>query len=154
MKKLLIVMFILLSQCGIAIASPQEKAVLERTIGELLLSYDQKSSYQNGPVGFAGQIISNEFFEAYNTKIKGMSVEDRVSFLWFAMSHLHFDGHLMMMFEKLVEEDCGDQFIARLEKYIKIESELQRDKRLLHLSKKVLVGIKDIREKRKIYNIE
>ena len=154
MKKLLIVMFILLSQCGNAIASPKERAILERAIGELLLSHDQKLSYQNGPVGFAGQIISNEFFEAYDTRIKGMPVEDRVNFLWFAMWHLGFDGHLMMEFEKLVEKDCRDQFIERLEKYIKTESKLKHSKDRLHLSKKVLVGIKHIKEMRKKYNLE
>jgi hypothetical protein len=135
------VIIILLSQCGIAIASPNEKTVLERTIGALLLSHDQKLSYQNGPVAFAVDRIYNEFFEAFITRIKGLPVEDRVSFFWFAMWHLTFDGHIMMQFEKLVEGDCGDQFIARLEKYIATESKLKRNKGRLFLSKKVPVGI-------------
>ena len=152
MGKTLIVMLIFLSQCGVAIAIPKGNAVLERTIGELLLSHDQKLSYKNGPVAFSVQIVSNDFFEAYDSRIKGLPVEDRVNFLWFAMWHLDFDGHLMMQFEELVVEDCAEQFISRLEKYIKTESKLQHDKDRLHLSKMVLVGIKqikDIKSKRK-----
>ena len=153
MKKLLTIIIILLS-CGIANGSPKDKAVLERAIGEILLFHNEKLSYQNGVFGFAIDRIYNEFFETYNAKIKGLPVEDRISFFWFAMWHLEFDGHVMMQFEKLVEKDCGDQFIAKLEKYIETESKLQHYKRRLHLSKQVLIGIKHIREIRKKFNVE
>ena len=148
---------ILLVLGGCTIKYQSNSDILERNIGKLVLSHNQKFSYKNDLNPFGTAMIHDEFEKTFDSEIKGLPVEDRVKFLWFAMWHLNFDGHGMMEFQELVVKDCGEPFISRLEKYIETESKLQRSKGRLYLSKKVLVGIKqikDIKTKRNKFNLE
>ena len=144
MKNYIIVIVLLLSQWEGVIASPSNTEIIERSIGKLLLSHDQKFSYQNDLNPFGSAILYDELVKLFNSDIKSLPKEERVNFLWSAMWHLSFDGHVMMQFQMLVAEDCGELFVSRLQKYIEIESELQRSKSRLYLSQKVLSGIKAI----------
>ena len=122
--------------------SRSNEEVVDRSIGALLISHDRKFSHDGGPTAFAGEELYEEFQRVYESKIRPLPDAERLRFLWAAMWHLGFDGHPMEEFQRLVLDDCGDIFVDRLERYVKAESELQRDKSRLHLSMKVLAGLK------------
>ena len=132
MKNLLIATIVLLSQCESTIASTHDPTIVKRSIGQLLLSHDQKFSYQKDDNPFGSTILYDEFVKVFNNEIKTLPTEDRVNFLWAAMWHLDFDGHSMMQFQMLVAENCGDAFVSRLETYVAKESELKRNKTRLY----------------------
>lgn len=116
--------------------------ILKKNIGELVLSHNKKFSYENDKNPFGGDIVFSEFKGIYQKNIKKLDERYRVNFFWFAMWHLDFDGHAMLEFQKLIKKDCGNAFIEKLERYIKVESQLNRNKSRLFLSKKVFEGLR------------
>ena len=148
MKSMIVAMMLTTSLSGCAAASSGEATVVQNSIGKLLLSHDEKYSYQNDLNPFGSAVIFDEFIEVYNKNIKGLKKEERLKFFWSAMWHLDFDGHYMFQFQKLILDDCGEEFIKKLEDYIKKETELQRNKTRLYLSEKVLAGLNSIKARR------
>jgi len=144
-KKTRLTIAVVLLQAACALASAGSEEIVDRSIGALLISHDAMFRHDGGPAAFAGEKLYQQFRKAYEAEIKGLALEERFRFLWAAMWHLGFDGHAMEEFQELVLKDCGDLFIERLENYVKAESELQRDKSRLHLSQKVLAGMKKAR---------
>lgn len=142
MIKILLIVLFTSTQLIYNVAFSGDTKVLESSIGKLLIFHDQKFSYQNDLNPFGSAIMYDEFVATYKDNIKGLKLEERVNFFWFAMWHLDFDGHSMEQFQMLITNDCGDNFIERLEQYVKKESELKRNKTRLYLSKKVLSGLK------------
>ncbi len=122
--------------------------MLENNIGKLLLLHDEKYSYQIDLNSFGAAEIYNDFLEIYNINIKLMPKKYRINYFWFSMWHLGFDGHYMVKFQELIMQDCGEDFIDKLQKYVSKEQKLKRYKSRLYLSKKVLEGLKMIREKK------
>ncbi|MES9969874.1 MAG: hypothetical protein ABW092_07540 [Candidatus Thiodiazotropha sp.] len=146
MNRLLIGLLALLIHCGCATASTTDGSVVEQKIGQLIISHDQMFSYENDDNPFGSTMLYDQFVKVFNSDIKLLSKDDQVRFLWSAMWHLDFDGHSMMQFQTIIAQNCGEEFIEKLEGYVKIENELQRNKSRLHLSEKVLFGIKKIME--------
>ena len=137
---LVIVLFSLQVACGSRFVGSE--GVVDRSVGALLISHDRMYSHDGGVNELAGPMLYEEFQEIYDSKIRPLPEGELLRFLWSAMWHFCFDGHLMEEFQELVLDDCGDLFIDRLERYVEVESELQRNKSRLYLSEKVLAGLK------------
>lgn len=130
--------------------SSNGKTVLQRSIGELIISHDTRYSYQEGSNPFGSTINFDEFVKIYRKDIEKLKVDLRIQYFWFGMWHLGFGGHNMYQFQELIIHDCGDEFIQRLDEYITTESELKRDKNRLYLSGKVLQGLKNLKLVKKL----
>lgn len=151
MNKQLCVLLVILVQCGCVTTPTTDLSVVEHSIGQLVISHDQKFSYENDNNPLGSVILFDEFVKVFNSDIKSLSKDDQIRFLWSVMWHLNFDGYSMMQFQTIVANSCGEEFVKKMEDYIKKETELQRNKTRLYLSKKVLFGIKRImRHKREI----
>ncbi len=142
MRKLSLIIVSFALQVACASSLIENEGVVERSVGALLISHDRKYSHDGGVNEFAGPMLYEEFQQVYDSKIRPLPEEERLQFLWAAMWHFGFDGHLMEEFQELVLDDCGDQFIDRLQRYVEVETELQRNKPRLYLSEKVLAGLK------------
>jgi hypothetical protein len=118
------------------------EATVENSLGKLLLSHDKKHSYQVDLNSFGSAEVYKEFIEIYNKTIKSLPVSYRIQFFWSSMLHLSFDGHYMEEFQKVIAQDCGKEFIAKLKEYVKKEKKLKRYRSRLFLSEKVLEGLK------------
>jgi len=153
MKIFLFAVFLIISQSGYAIAASTDMEIVERNIGKLLLSHDEKFSYQNNLNPFGSAIMLDELVSIYNGDIRVLNKDARIKFFWSAMWHLDFDGHSMLQFQKLILKDCGDEFINRLEKYVNTEAELKRNKTKLYLSKKVLVDLLNLKSQIRVKNV-
>jgi hypothetical protein len=140
-RKLSLALALFALQVACASPSLSGEETVNRSIGALLVTHDQMNRHEGGPTAFAGKKLYQEFIRAYESDIKELPEEERFRFLWAAMWHLGFDGHLMEEFQQLVLADCGDLFAERLVSYVKAESELQRNKTRLYLSEKVLAGM-------------
>lgn len=123
----------------------QEK--LNNSIGKLLILHDKKFSYQNDLNSLGSAEVFMLFEKEFHQHIANLPLTYRIDYFWSSMWHLSFDGDYMSQFQQIVYFDCGDEFILRLTKYIKIETELNRSKKRLYLSKKVLGGLLLIRDR-------
>ena len=146
MYNFLIATLLSLTQLTLVFASDSNTVLVEKNIGNLILFSDNQYSYQVDLNPFGSAKVYDEFQRIYNKDIKGLPEADRINFLWSSMWHLGFDGHYMEQFQEIVFLDCGDEFVSRLEKYINNESELKRNKTKLHLSKKVLEGLRLVKK--------
>lgn len=148
--KLSVILFALIQLfCVKAFAIDEvDSNVIERSIGKLLISHDEKYSYQNDLNSFGSAKLFDEFYNIYEIEIKKLPKEERISFFWASMWHLDFGGHSMEQFQALVFDDCGGDYITRLEAYVAKESELKRDKSRLFLSEKVLLGLKILKARK------
>jgi hypothetical protein len=131
----------------VGVAAAQE-AVVAGSLGKLILLHDAMLSYKNGPVAFAtDRFYYEQFLPEYQEKITGLAVESRVDFFWSGMWHLGFDGHVMEEFQSLILQDCGDEFVVRLQSYISQERELGKSSSRLQLAEKVLAGLQLVKDK-------
>lgn len=144
----MVLVIVLISCIAGCVKQPGNKlAVVENSIGKLIVLHDKDYSYQTGTNPFGSAKGYSEFIKLYNDKIKALSENHRVDYFWAAMWHLRLDGHSMEEFQKLIIADCGQSFISRLEYYIVTEQQLRRSKARLDLSKKVLAGLNLVRKR-------
>lgn len=145
--KCLITYFVLCLLFGCATQDKQHDDVLEISIGKLIILHDRQASYIEGDNPFGSAKAFLLFKEEYESTISKKSESLRSDYFWFSMWHLGFDGDYMKQFQEIVYHDLGDHFINRLQMYVDKESEFNRSKRKLFLSRKVLHGLKEIRER-------
>lgn len=124
-----------------------EQEILERSLGKVILNADLHTRYEysdTNPFGNAQAFV--EFKKQYQKNIKNISVNLRVNYFWSALWHLGLQGGQLSQFEELVAMDCLDEFIEKLEQYVKIETNMQRNKTRLHLSSIVLDDLKRLKQ--------
>lgn len=121
--------------------------VVETAIGKLVVSHDRKFSYSQGDNTFGVEKLYQEFESIYQNQISQLPIEDRLDFFWSSMWHFGFGGHAMYQFQNLIANDCGTEFLSKLQSYIAKEEEFQRDKSRLYLTKKVHSGLEEIIER-------
>lgn len=138
--KFAFILYVFLSS-GVAYADSE---TVEEAIGKLIVLHDKKFSYSQGDNAFGVEELYQEFENIYQEQISHLELKDKLSFFWASMWHLGFDGHSMYKFQTLIANDCGGEFIRRLELYINREEQLQRDKSRLFLTKKVLEGLEKV----------
>jgi len=146
MRNFLILCFVVIFLFG---CSFNEKLVVEQSIGRLVVSHDEKFSYQYDQNHFGLAKLAGDFRDTYYKNIQQLEVKYRIQYFWAAMWHLGFSGGEMGAFQELVLTDCGDEFIQKLEGYVAKETELNRSKRRLQLSKRVLFGLKKLQQHQK-----
>ena len=147
MKIFIIFLMVALIQIPLAYSSSYDE-LLESSVGKLLLLHDKKHSYQVDLNSFGSAEVYKEFLEIYNREIKSLPKDYRINYFWAGMWHFGFDGHYMSEFQELIMQDCGKEFIDRLQEYVNKEKKLKRYKSRLYLSEKVLEGLKMIRARK------
>jgi hypothetical protein len=147
-RRLLASVFCAFLACAAAGVAAAQDEVVAASLGKLILLHDGMLSYRNGPVAFAtDRFYYEQFLPEYEEKIKGLAVESRLDFFWSGMWHLGFDGHLMEEFQSLILQDCGDEFVARLQSYVSQERDLGKSSNRLQLAEKVLAGLQMAKDK-------
>lgn len=123
-----------------------QHTVLEASLGRLILLHDRKHSHEDGVHPYWPFKIYQEFEKTFERDIKGLPVGQRVRFLWAAMWHLGFDGEPIQEFKRLVLRDCGDEFMAKLQKHISAGRDLNRGRYRLQLSETILRELRYMRQ--------
>ena len=131
-----------LAAYGLSNPTIAQETLLENSIGKLVLLHNKMFAYTKDKNPFGSAKVFVEFQSMYEQHIKHLDTEERVNYFWFGMWHLDFDGHYMMQFQRMIHKDCKEAFVERLNHYIQVESELDRNKSRLFLSQQVLKGIK------------
>ena len=146
MRLLLFVFLAVLCSCASSSNAIDPAETVQQAVGELVISHDKNASYLEHDNPFGSAVLFEEFIILYHAKIQGLSLEHRVNFLWAVMWHMDFDGHSMLEFQKIIANDCGVEFLSRLERYIDKEVQLSRNRSRLFLSQKVYVDLKELVE--------
>lgn len=145
MKFFLFVTFSIL--CSLSFADEiNNRDLLERSVGRLVLHGDIVYLHQNGFDGFrySPYLLFQEEYENY---IKILPAEDRVLFFWATLWHLRLDGEYMESFIDLAYKDCGQIFIKKLEKFIDEEDSLAKQRTWRYeLATKILYRMRQLQE--------
>ncbi len=145
--------FLLVSSFVSAESSIDSSSVkrLETSVGKVLLSFNSHVRYdysKSNPFGIAEPF--SLFKKEYDENIKNLPVDYRVDYFWFALWYMGLQGGFMTEFQDMVAKDCLDEFVNKLEQFVSVESNLQRNKTRLRISKLVL---NDLKRAKKIKNI-
>lgn len=90
MRKTLFVLLLTTVQLGCATDSSNDMELVALGIGKLLVSHDEKFSYQHDLNPFGSAIMFDEFVGIYNNEIKELNKDARIKFFWAAMWHQYF----------------------------------------------------------------
>jgi hypothetical protein len=139
---LAVILLLTVLQIGCAHAS-DDREILERSVGKLILMHDYAFSYEDSLNPFADGPIAHEAAYIYEKEIKHLSEKSKVQYFWVLITHF---GFFLSSEDRAIKvqilRDCGPAFFRKLEKYIKTEEEMQRDDGQLDRAKKVLRELK------------
>lgn len=120
-----------------------DRTILERSIGKLILMSDSAYSYEYGENPFGDGPTGHEAVIIYETHIRNLPEKSKVDYFWALM--WHFDLFLTSegeIFRILILRDCGSAFLKKLERYIEKGEELQRDSGRLKKTKQFFLELK------------
>ncbi|WP_308366730.1 MULTISPECIES: hypothetical protein [unclassified Microbulbifer] len=126
--------------------SPTEMSTLQSSIGKVILSADSYLRYDHSdtnPFGISQAFVI--FKDEHQKNIKTLPVDQRVDYFWAGLWHLGLQGGYLTEFVELVSLDCADEFIKKLERYVKMEEKLQRNRTRLAIAKTILNNLKRLR---------
>ena len=130
------------SACANERVKDRSSYLLEASIGQLVIAYDNYNSYEKGPNLFGSAKLYGDFETLYRKNIKELQEPLRLQFFWAALWHLKFDGHYMHEFQELAYRDLGAAIINKLKIYVKGAENKKRNTSALEFSKKVLADFK------------
>jgi len=118
-------------------------ALLERSIGKLVLMSDSVHSYEHNFSSFGDLKTAHEAALIYEKHIRHLPRKSRVDYFWALMWHFDFFfTSEFPTFAPLILRDCGADFLKRLEDYIEREEDAQRNNFNLRNTKQVLLQLK------------
>jgi len=139
---LALVLLLIMLQNGYAFAA-DNREILERSIGKLILMSDSVYSYEHGDSPFGDSKTAHEAAVLYEKHIRHLPEKSRVDYFWALMWHFSFVfTSEFVLFADPILRDCGPAFLKKLEKYIEKEENIQRNERKLQIAKNFLRDLK------------